>query len=210
MQAVVFFCLLCAEVPVKYLRRLLWYLVSRLLILSLVLGLMTIVFYYSMNATNVYIVLKDGMANRAQAIMMGVDGAAEADGASAQAYYRQSGLERYFSVTYLDRDRQLAQARAGQSAYQNYYSITGFDHRLSLDRFWCWPWDNEVSAIITESIPAIDGKLKSSAREAAQAAGLSGSSPKWETTQYSVILRLENGQWHILDLTPTRVINNQQ
>lgn len=209
MPVVPFFCLRHAEVPVKYLRRLLWYLVSRLLILCLVLGLMTIVFYYSMNATNVYIVLKDGMANRAQAIMMGVDGA-EGDAGSALAYYQQSGLDRYFSVTYLDRDRQLSQARAGQSAYQNYYSITGFDHRISLDRFWCWPWDNEVSATITESIPAIDGKLKSSAREAAQAAGLTGSSPKWETTQYSVILRLENGQWHILDLTPTRVINNQQ
>ena len=203
--------------PVKYLRRLLWYLVSRLLILCLVLGMMTIVFYYSMNATNVYIVLKDGMARRAQVIMMGVDMTGGWDAAvtgdttapSSFSYYNASGLDRYFSVNYLERDQQLTQARSGQSAYQNYYSITGFDHRISLDWFWCWPWDSEVSATITESIPAIDGKLKSSAREAALAAGLSVSSPKWETTQYNVILRRENGQWHIRSLTPTRVISEE-
>ena len=201
----------------KYLRRLLWYLLSRLLVLCLVLGLMTIVFYFSMNATNVYIVLKDGMAKRAQVIMMGLDEDVaweiEAAGVDASptsfAYYNLSGLDRYFSVTYLERDQQLTQARTGQSAYQNNYTITGFDHRISLDWFWCWPWDNEVSATITESIPAIDGKLKASAREEAQAKGLSISSPKWETTQYTVILRRENGQWRIRSLTPTRVIPDE-
>ena len=173
----------------KYLRRLLWYLVSRLLILCLALGLMTIVFYFSMNATNVYVVMKDGMAKRAKVIMMGLD---------------EEGLERYFSPTYLERDQMLIQARNGQSAYQKNYSITGFDHRLSLDWFWCWPWDNEVSATITESIPAIDGKLKASAREANQLAA-----PKWETTQYTAILRRENGQWRIRSMTPTRIITEE-
>ena len=179
--------------PVKYLRRLLWYVSSRLLILCCVLGLMTMAFYFSMNATNSYIILKDGMAKRAQVVMMGTD----------------ADLTPYFSPAYLERDPMLAAARNGQSAYQNYYNITGFDHRITLNSFWCWPWDDTARAVITERIPAIDGKIKSSAREAANAAGISGSSPKWQTTQYSVLLSRENGQWHIKNLTISNVINEE-
>lgn len=175
----------------KYLRRLIWYIASRLLICCCVLGLMITAFYFSMNATNIYIILKDGMAKRAQVVMMG----------------EEADLTNYFSQACLDRDRQLMEAKNGQSAYQNYYNITGFDHRISLDSFWCWPWDDKAQAVITERIPAIDGKLKSSAREAATAAGLSLSSPKWQTTQYTVLLGRENGQWHVKSLTATRVIN---
>ena len=174
----------------KYLRRLVWYLSSRLLILFCVLGLMTMAFYFSMNATNIYIILKDGMAKRAQVVMMGA----------------QEDLSLYFSSAYLDRDALLLQARNGQSEYQNYYSITGFDHRISLDWFWCWPWEDSARATITERIPAIDGKVKSSAREAAAATGLSLAAPKWQTTQYTVLLSRDNGQWHIRNLTVARTI----
>ena len=54
----------------RYLRRLIWFIASRLLVILLVLGLLTVAFYFSMNATNIYIIIKDGMARRAQVIMM--------------------------------------------------------------------------------------------------------------------------------------------
>lgn len=177
----------------KYLRRLIWYVSSRLLVLCSVLGLMTMAFYFSMNATNIYIILKDGMAKRAQVVMMG----AEED------------LTKYFSPACLERDAQLNEARSGQSAYQNYYNITGFDHRISMDWFWCWPWEDTAQATITERIPAIDGKLKASAREAAATVGVSASAPKWQTTQYTVLLSRENGQWHIRNLSVARTINEE-
>ena len=50
----------------KYLRRLIWYIATRLMIITGILGLMTIAFYFSMNASNIQIILKDGMARRAQ------------------------------------------------------------------------------------------------------------------------------------------------
>ena len=53
----------------KYLRRLVWYAASRLLAICLVLGLMVTAFYYGMNLSNIQIILKDGMANRAKYIM---------------------------------------------------------------------------------------------------------------------------------------------
>ena len=177
----------------KYLRRLIWYISSRLLVLLCVLGVLTMAFYFSMNATNIYIILKDGMAKRAQVIMMGAE----------------ESLAPYFSSAYLERDTQLIEARNGQSPYQNNYSITGFDHRVNLDSFWCWPWEDTARATITERIPAIDGKIKASAREAAAASGQTISSPKWQTTQYNVLLSRENGQWRIRNLAAVKVIPDE-
>ena len=57
----------------KHLRRLIWHIASRLLIVTLVLGLLVTGFYYAMNMTNIYVVLKDGMARRAQVVMMTED-----------------------------------------------------------------------------------------------------------------------------------------
>ena len=178
------------EALVKYLRRLIWYVSSRLLILLSVLGVMTMAFYFSMNATNIYIILKDGMAKRAQVIMMDAD----------------ENLTPYFSPAYLERDVQLAEARNGQSVYQNYYSITGFDHRVSLDWVWCWPWEDSARATVTERIPAIDARMKSTARDAVEAMGWS-STPKWPSTQYSVQLSRENGQWKVKNLTAIKTIS---
>ena len=53
----------------KYLRRIVWFIANRLLVLCLILGLIMTVFYYTMNLSNIQIVLKDGMANRAKYIM---------------------------------------------------------------------------------------------------------------------------------------------
>ena len=175
----------------KYLRRLVWYLSSRLLILFCVLGLITMAFYFSMNATNIYIILKDGMAKRAQVVMMGAD----------------ENLSAYFSPAYLERDPLLIEAASGESIYQNYYTVKGFDHRLNLDSFWCWPWDDTARVTVTERIPAIDGKLKGSAREEAAKAGVSLTTPKWQTTQYSALLSRENGQWRIRNLSVEQVLD---
>lgn len=178
----------------RYLRRLIWFIASRLLVILLVLGLLTVAFYFSMNATNSYILLKDGMAKRAQVIMMGED----------------VDLSSYFSAAYLERDSRLAEARNGQSTYQTDYNITGFDHRITMNWFWCWPWEDTARATITERIPAIDGKLKSSTREAAAASGVTlAATPKWQTTQYSVILTRENGQWHIKNMSVIKVLNDE-
>ena len=53
----------------KYIRRLLMYLSSRLFVLVLIVSLCVVSFYYAMNVTNMQIILKDGMAKRAQVVM---------------------------------------------------------------------------------------------------------------------------------------------
>lgn len=167
----------------KYLRRLIWYLATRLVVLCCVLGAMTIAFYYAMNATNAYIILKDGMAKRAQVIMMDAD---------------DSTLTDYFTKAYLERDRDYLIAKEGMSAYTD-YNVTGFDHRLTMTWMWCWPWEDTARAQIQERIPAIDGKVKASAKAAN--AALTASPPAWPSATYNVILSRENGRWRVRSIT---------
>ena len=42
----------------RKLRRFIWYLAGRLLLITVLLGLFTVTFYYAMNASNIYIVLR--------------------------------------------------------------------------------------------------------------------------------------------------------
>ena len=84
----------------KYLRRFVWYLASRLLLICVVLGLMVVAFYYAMNMANIYVVLKDGMAYRAQVVMM------EAD---------ESELTKYFMPSFLEQDQVLLASKQGNS-----------------------------------------------------------------------------------------------
>ena len=108
----------------RYLRRLIWFIASRLLVILLVLGLLTVAFYFSMNATNIYIIIKDGMARRAQVIMMDEP---------------VSQLDNYFSSSWIARDDWLQSALNNVDPYRD-CTVTGFDHRVSLQRVWCWPW----------------------------------------------------------------------
>lgn len=171
----------------KYLRRLIWYAASRLMLITLVLGLMVVSFYYAMNATNIYIVLKDGMARRAQVVMMEEDPAE---------------LTKYFQQSFLERDSVLIAQQQGQSPYKD-YNVRGIDHRLNMEFTWVWPWDETARVAITERIPRIDGRAKGSTAEALVAAGGSDAlyPPKWQSARYRAVLARENGQWHIKSLT---------
>jgi len=170
----------------KYLRRLIWHIASRLLIVCVVLGLMVVTFYYAMNITNLYIVLKDGMARRAQVVMM---------------MEESSELNKYFQTSFLERDAAVQAAITGNSPYEN-YNVVGIDHRLEMGFTWVWPWDNSVRVDITERIPRIDGRIKGSKAEAAVAAY--GESaiypPKWVSARYRAVLTKDSGQWHIRSL----------
>ena len=54
----------------KYLRRGIWYLVTRLLVICLIAGLMITVFYYAYNVSNIRVILKDGLAARAAELLL--------------------------------------------------------------------------------------------------------------------------------------------
>ena len=175
----------------KYLRRIIWFFANRLLALCLILGLIMTVFYYAMNLTNIQIVLKDGMANRAKYIM-----GMEND---------RKELEKYFLTACLQNDRDLQNAENGESPYKD-YNVRGIDHRLDMGFLWVWPWENAVRVTITEKIPRIDGRVKG--LKADEVIARQGQDaiypPDWPETTYRALLVRENGQWKIRNLTPVQ------
>ena len=166
----------------KHLRRLVWFIASRLFIILLLLGIFTVTFYYAMNATNIYVIIKDGMARRAQVVMMDEPA---------------SSLDAYFTSSWLERDELLREALDGAGPYQN-VQVTGFDHRITLHVVWCWPWDSIATATVTERIPAIDGRAAS------------GSVPAWQAAKYTMVLSNESGNWKIRNISTVELLSNNE
>ena len=129
----------------KYLRRIVLFLASRLFLVCLILGLMITVFYYAMNVSNIQIILKDGMATRAKYVM-GME-------------TKRSELDKYFLTVCLENDNSVLETEQGASPYAD-YNVRGIDHRLDMGYFWVWPWENSVRLNIQEKIPRIDGRVK--------------------------------------------------
>ncbi len=172
----------------KYLRRGVWYLASRLFLICLILGMVITVFYYAMNLSNIQIILKDGMAARAK-VIMGIETDPQV-------------LNRYFQSGYLPTDEELTATANGTSPYAN-YNVRGINHRLSMGFLWTWPWDSSARVTISEKIPRIDGRVKGTkADEVIAQKGAGGVyPPPWPEMQYRVNMIKENGQWKIRTLT---------
>lgn len=184
----------------KYLRRGIWYLASRLLLICLILALAITVFYYAMNLANIQIILKDGMAARAKYVM-GING-------------NLNELDKYFTSQYIraaTETRQDAREEAseqtdllklayeGKSPYAN-YTVRGIDHRLDMDFFWLWPWEDEdVEIVIHEKIPRIDGRIKGSvADDVIRDNGPEAVyPPPWEEVSYKVTMKKDGTQWKV-------------
>ena len=172
----------------KYFRRGIWYIASRLFLVCLILGIVITVFYYAMNLSNIQIVMKDGLAMRAK-VIMGIEQDADL-------------LLKYFHASCLAEDGMLQSAAAGSSIYAD-YNVRGIDHRLSMRFFWTWPWDNNAGLTVEETIPRIDGRVKGTRADEVIAQKGAGAlyPPAWTSTRYRVGLIKENGQWKIRSLT---------
>ena len=172
----------------KYLRRIIWFVATRLLTLFFVLGIMIVVFYYAMNLTNIQIILKDGLAGRAK-VIMGME-------------TNTQQLSRYFQQSCLAGDPELTAAAQGQSPYAD-YNIRGIDHRLEMGFLWVWPWENAAQLNLKERIPRIDGRVKG--LKADELIARNGESaiypPAWPDREYRALLVKENGQWKLKSLT---------
>ena len=170
----------------RILKRFLGFIASRIFFLTLISALLIMAFYLAMNTANIWVLIDDGLDARAGVVLMREDA---------------SALDKYFRSEFLSKDPVLQVGLSDTSPYVD-YEIRGYDHRVRMVSVWAWPWDNVARAEIVESIPAIDGTIRSSRREAALAAGGEArlSPPKWTTSRYRATLVRSAGQWKISNL----------
>lgn len=177
----------------RILRRFLNFIASRMFVLTVVCALLIIAFCLAMNTANIWVLISDGLDARAGVVLTG-EGEEE--------------LTRYFRQEYLSQDPVLQVGLSDASPYRD-YEIRGYDHRVRMVSVWAWPWEDVARAEIIESVPAIDGTIRSSRREAALAAGGEErlSPPKWSTARYRVTLVRSAGRWMISNLQLIEQIN---
>lgn len=170
----------------KYLRRFLFFIASRLFWVTVISALLIVAFYMAMNATNIHILLTDGMKARAGVILLQEDA---------------SELTKFFKRDYLESDEQLRVGMSDSSPYAD-YDIRSFDHRVTLEWMWSWPWENAARADFVEEVPTIDGQVKSARREEVVAAGGEAAidPPAWPKARYRATLTRVDGQWKISNL----------
>ncbi len=170
----------------RILKRFLSFIASRMFFLTIISALLIISFYLAMNTANIWVLIDDGLSARAAAVLMNEDA---------------SDLSKYFRQEFISQDPVLQVGLSDASPYRD-YEVRGFDHRVKMVSVWSWPWENIARAEIIESIPAIDGAIRSSRREAALLAGGEArlSPPKWASSRYRVTLTRTAGRWMISNL----------
>ncbi len=168
-----------------HLRRLVWFIASRLILLCILCGMLVCGFYMCLNSANIYIILSDGLEKRADVILTRED--AEA-------------LNAYFHADFLSTDPALEGAFDGSSIY-NDYTITDFKYDLTIERLWAWPWDDYATCTVVERVPSITGSVISSRRSE-----VSATVPSWQGGRYDITLVNENGEWKIIGMQQTTVL----
>ena len=168
-----------------YIRRLVWFIASRLIWICVLGGILVCGFYMCLNTANIYIILNDGLEKRAEVIL---------------TQEEAERLNYYFHADFLSHDRALEGAFDGTSVYDD-YTITGFEYDLKIEKLWAWPWDNYATCTVVERVPSITGSVISSRKSEA-----SSTVPSWQGGRYDITLVKNNGAWKIIGMQQTTVL----
>ena len=168
-----------------HLRRLVWFIASRLIIVCILGGMLVCGFYMGLNTANIYVVLEDGLQQRAQVIL---------------TRENAEKLNFYFHADFLSTDPALEGAFDGSSVY-NDYSISDFEYDLKIEKLWAWPWDNYATCTVVERVPEITGKVIPSRKSEVPSV-----IPSWQGGRYDITLVKSGGTWKIVGMQQTMVL----
>lgn len=158
--------------PLGTVRRSIWYVLRAVLVVSLLLGLAFAVFTEGMYISNMFIVVTEGMALRAETILK--NGSV-------------SDLSQYFAQEFLDSDDQLLSGE-----YLD-YAVDSYDYRYSIKSISVLPWAKSGHVGYVERIPTIVGAPVSD--------DVTSGVPAWTPVRYRVNLVKIEGRWLISSLT---------
>ena len=173
----------------KYLRRLLWFLASRMLVFTFCVSLVTLAFFMAFNTANIYVLIEDGMTARANMIL-------KRESASS--------LDNYFRDEFLAEDDALQIGLSADSPYLD-YNITGYEHDVKVNWMWVWPWEDTATATIAETVSNIRGRPVAEAQSLVNEGLISAAPPSWQGGEYEVTMLRTGGRWRIAGLRQTRI-----
>ena len=169
----------------QYIRRLIWFIASHLVLFCVLIGMLICGFFMCMDMANIYIILDEGLEKRAEVIL---------------TRNEAEELNKYFHYDFLNVDPAIKGAFNGSSAYDDYV-ISGFDYDLKIERLWAWPWDDYATCTVVEQVPSITGKVVS-----IRADEVPSDVPKWQGGRYNITLVKDDGLWKIIGMQQTAVI----
>lgn len=160
-----------------YLGRFFWFLIQNLLIIAMIMILVVTAFFIAVNVANIFVVVNDGLGKRASVILMKEDA---------------SELIKFFTNDFLDSDELLK-----NNHYTNYI-IRNFNHKVSIEWLWAWPWENKGIATVTEKVLNIDGEIPNEKKSVnPNAVERKILPPNWENSKYHIELIKAGGSWKI-------------
>ena len=166
-----------------HLRRLIWFIATRLIILCIIAGMLVCGFYMCLNTANIYVILNDGLEKRVEVIL---------------TQQEAEKLNFYFHADFLSTDPALEGAFDGTSVYDD-YNISDFEYDMEIEKLWAWPWDDYATCTVVERVPEIKGK-------AISGRGVSATIPGWQGGRYDITLVKTAGNWKIIGMQQTTVL----
>lgn len=158
--------------PVGVARRSVWFILRSIIIVSLIIALCYAVFVEALYVSNIYIIVTEGMAMRADCIL--TDGAVQE-------------LTDHFDKNWLLSDGSLYDAK-----YDGYY-VESYDYRISIESMKVFPWSSTARVGIVERIPSIQASAYNE--------GSQQPVPEWDNARYELLLEKVEGRWIITNIT---------
>ncbi len=161
---------------VRVVLRFLWFLLTRLLICGLVVGLIALAFFAALDYMSIQTLVKDGFQVRAEVVIKDED---------------PSLLSKVFSKSFLEQDTLL-----NSTAYKS-FDVSGYDYKADIGLSLVLPWQNTVTLRVTEEVSDIKAELR---EEPEDEEVIDIAVPYWDNGIYNVTLTRYEDSWRIVSM----------
>jgi hypothetical protein len=118
--------------------KLVFFLARKLVGIAIIILLIVLATFIAYDMANIYVVVNDGLSQRAETIIQSDDPA---------------DLNRFFTLKYLNSDTMF------RSEQFKDYKIQDYNYELKIKKLWVWPWESETEMVVEESIPESSWKF---------------------------------------------------
>lgn len=153
-------------------KRTAWYIFRTALILAIIVTVLSLAFFFAMDASNIYIIVTEGMTLRIDCTLGGSD---------------PNEMYEYFLADFVESDDLT------HNSDYFLYDIETYDYRLDINGLGLFPFASHANMTVTERVPYIVGEAGPNAPSA--------SVPEWTPARYKVSCTKIDGRWFISDVT---------